>query len=221
MENNKTNFEMLVEYNSRFKKFSELKELLKVMYTETTNCEILSKIFNSDDKYEIYETDLFTYPVVCIVKDSAYDEKSEVAYNAQLHYFENEDGTKSDYHIITMSESLFNEASSDLLSFVLTHELGHYRRKHTSTTYADDGGRNILREIEADLYACEVIGLEAYLNGVEDYVKLLINKNMHRPITELMNRSEYIARKFNVDGVMYKFKRTFNHKNDNSNEKKE
>ena len=208
MENEKTLFDRLVEYNSKLEQMSELKEILKIRYTENTSCEILCKIFNNCDNYEICETDLFNYPPVCIVKDNIYDETVGSRYGAGIHYFENEDGTKSDYHIITLSESLYNEASSDLLRFVLAHELGHYRRKHSTATYADQGERNILREIEADLYACDIIGLEGYLNGVEDYVKLLISKNIHGPITELMNRSEYIARKFNVNGVMYKFKCT-------------
>lgn len=206
MENEKTLFDRLVEYNSKLEQMSELKEILKKLYTEKTSCEILCKIFNNCDNYEICETDLFNYPPVCIVKDNIYDETASIRYGAGIHYFENKDGTESDYHIITLSESLYNEASSDLLRFVLAHELGHYRRKHSTATYADQGKRNILREIEADLYACDIIGLEGYLNGVEDYVELLISKNIHGPITELMNRSEYIARKFNVNGIMYKFK---------------
>lgn len=177
----------------------KIKDMLKKTYTEYTNSENMVKLFSDHDNYEIYDNTLFSHPIVCIFKDTVLNE----VYNSSLiigslNYFETKDKTKIIYPVIILSENIFNSGNTPLINYVLAHELGHYRRNHVSTIYFEDDRRHILKEVEADLYACSVIGVEGCISGLRELVKFLIENEPTSDVDEVLKRLTFISRKYDI-----------------------
>lgn len=200
--------------------YKQLKETLKETYTKKTKCEDLMKLFSDTDNFKVYDNKLFSYPVVCIFKNEVlrniYPNKSDIG---MLQHFEDVSGTKMIYPVILVDEAIFNSNDTELFEFVITHELGHYRKNHVSTIYFNDVRRNILKEIEADLYACEIIGIEKCIDGLRALASYAVDINAHTStIDEIVKRLEFIARKYNITGALDGFSVVNNKETNNEKE---
>lgn len=187
--------------------YKNLKETIKKTYTEFTKCETLNTLFSDLDNFEIYENDICSFPVVCIFKHdifkSVHPDKTDIGL---MHHFENEN--KIIYPVILIDEILFNLNNKTLVDFIIAHELGHYRKNHVSSIYFGDENRNILKEIEADLYACDVLGIERCIGGFRELASYAIANNCgHDVVDEVLKRLEFVARKYNVAGALVGFSR--------------
>lgn len=184
--------------------YIKLKESIKKTYTEYTKSKDLMIIFSNIDNFEIYKNDLFNFPVVCIIKNeilrSVYPSKLDIG---MLQYFENKDGTEIVFPVIIIDEEVFNSNNKPLFNFIIAHELGHYRKNHVSTIYFKDERRNILKEVEADLYACSILGIEKCIDGLRELAIYIIDNNAdNNVVDEVLKRLEFIARKYNISGVL-------------------
>lgn len=201
MEKSKSLYNILQE--NRSDDDLKIKDLLKKHYTEFTNSEDMVKLFSNHENYEVYKTDLFTYPIVCIFKTEIlieiYGDQFNIGY---LNYFENEERTKILYPVIILSDEVLNTRNRTLINYVLAHELGHYRKNHVSSIYFNDNKRNILKEVEADLYACSILGIEGAINGLRELVIYLIDKFPKSDVDEVLKRLTFISRKYNVSGAL-------------------
>lgn len=207
-----------LQKQSNDEEYKKLKESIKRTYTESTNCKTLNTIFSDLDNFEIYENDICTYPVVSIIKHdimkSVHPSKSDIG---MIHYFENEN--RIICPVIIIDEILFNLNNKILLDFIIAHELGHYRKNHISSIYFGETNRNILKEIEADLYACDVLGIERCIDGFRELACYAIdNEYDHDVVDEILKRLEFVARKYNVAGALAGFKRELNDCKDNKDD---
>lgn len=186
----------------------KIKDMLKKTYTEYTNCDTMVTLFSDNDNYEIYSTDLFTHPIVCVFKN---DVLEKVYGNDEtlgcLSYFEDKDCTKIVFPVIIISELLCSLNNKVLLNYIISHELGHYRKNHVSNLYpGDKGDRDILKEVEADLYTCEILGVEGCINGLRELARYLITEKPNADVEEVLKRLAFISRKYNISGVLDEFK---------------
>ncbi len=208
IESTKTLYSNLIE-TSNTEENKKIKEMLKNTYNKYTKCKKTQELFSNDDNYEIYDHNLFSFPLVCVFKTEiikkVYGDTTSLF--AFLLCFENDDRTEMIYPVIILTDEAYNLGDQSIVDFLICHELGHYRRKHLSTVYFEDGNRNILKEVEADLYACEVLGVEKCIKGFRAFIGFIMDNKPTVDEDELLKRLTFIARYHNINGALNGFKR--------------
>ena len=57
------------------------------------------------------------------------------------------------------------------------------------------------------LYACNILGSETTIIGMSEFIDYVISDNPNANINELANRLEFLTRKFNIHGIMDKYRK--------------
>lgn len=106
------------------------------------------------------------------------DTEMHVSYNPYMQLFTNSlggvamviNGTTEVY-----TDTHYRNMSTDTQRAILAHELGHYKHNHKAgTTYQLDrikaimNGRVLPMELEADAYACSIVGPNNYIKALKE-----------------------------------------------------
>lgn len=200
----KNQLEMSAKYYNNTHRISEdtsYKKMIMETYNHhisKTTDSLITDIFKDESNFEIYDSKFspISSPPILIVNHDII-EKNNIISDVSLFYLLNKTNNVMEYPIIIMSSRLFDYGNIQLIDYSILHEIGHYRLSHT------DKERNILNEVEADLYAYESLGLEGFIggyNGLIDYIeeyKIDVNMDeIHRRTKFILNNKGISMRPF-------------------------
>lgn len=156
--------------------------------------KFISNIMSSPDNFEIYHSSFtpITIPPILIVKYEIMNKYTEC--EGFIYYFTDNKTDNMISPIILVSSRIFEYGNPLLLEYIIMHEVGHYRLKHVS------GARSILDEVEADLSACDSMGVDKFIAGVQSFIKYVEEYKLYKNIDmdELMSRFKFVT---NIKGV--------------------